>query len=79
MADRPLSFQKLTRILSRYGVSAARQRGSHVVFSRRFPEGVFTYPVPKRKEVMVCYLQGCRRRFRLTPAHGITDEEFYGQ
>jgi predicted RNA binding protein YcfA (HicA-like mRNA interferase family) len=78
MADRSLSFQKLTRILARYGVIAARQRGSHVVFSKQFPEGVFSYPVPKRKDVMVCYVQGCRRKFRLTPAHGITDEEFYG-
>jgi predicted RNA binding protein YcfA (HicA-like mRNA interferase family) len=78
MADRPLSFQKLTRILCRYGVSVSRQRGSHVVFSKRFPEGEFSYPVPKRKDVMVCYVQGCRRKFRLTLAHGVTDEEFYG-
>ena len=78
MADRPISFQRLVRILSRYGVSAARQRGSHVVFSKRFPEGVFTYPVPKRKEVMVCYVQGCRRKFRLTPRTALRMKNYYG-
>jgi hypothetical protein len=79
MPDRPLKLRDLERILRHFDVFADRSRGkgSHILFFRRFAEGVFTYPVPNRAEVKLCYVRDCRRRFRLTPEDGITDEEFY--
>jgi hypothetical protein len=79
--DRPLKLRELRRILSRYGVfeDSSRGKGSHTVFYRRFPDGLFSYPVPTTRDpVLVCYVKGCRKKFRLTPEHGVSDEEFYG-
>ena len=79
MADRPLKLRKLKKILRRYGVrvDTSRGKGSHVLFWRTFPEGEFSYPVPNQSDVKVCYVKGCRRRFRLTPEEGVSDEDFY--
>jgi len=48
MADRSIKMRELKSTLSRYGVDAdeSRGKGSHVLFSKKFAEGVFTYPVP---------------------------------
>jgi hypothetical protein len=78
--DRPLPFRRLQAILARYGVGVDRSRGkgSHVLFFRDFPQGRFTYPVPTHgKDVLVVYVRGCRKRFRLTPVDGVSDDEFY--
>jgi len=49
------------------------------VFYRDLPDGRFTYPVPTHdKDVKICYVRGCRKRFRLMPADGVSDKEFYG-
>lgn len=80
MADRPLKLKELKAILRRYGVGveAGRGKGSHLLFSKEFPEGVFTYPVPTHnKEVLICYVRGCRKKFRLRESDGISDKEFY--
>lgn len=68
--DRPLPLKRLRKALRHFGVSEdpSRGKGSHTLFYKAFPEGVFTYPVPTDKDpVLVCYVKGCRRRFRLTP------------
>lgn len=81
MADRTIKLKTLRRILRRYGVEKVRSRGkgSHVLFRKEFPEGVFTYPVPDRKDVDVRYVRECRKKFRLTAEDGVSDEEFYGK
>jgi len=45
---------------------------------KKVANGVLTYPVPTKHEpVLICYVKGCRRKFKLTPADGISDKEFY--
>jgi predicted RNA binding protein YcfA (HicA-like mRNA interferase family) len=82
MADRTLKLRDLKRRLGRYGVTwdESRGKGSHLVFMRTIDGGVFTYPVPTHSEdVLVCYVRGARRRFRLTAEDGVTDAAFYGK
>ena len=82
MADRSIKMRDLKAILARYGVSwtAGRGKGSHILFEKTFPEGVFSYPVPTHDtDVKVYYVQGCRKKFRLRGTDGITDGEFYGK
>jgi hypothetical protein len=81
MADRPMKLRDLRAALRRYGVGErpARGKGSHTLFFRQFPEGEFTYPVPTNRDpVLICYVKGCQRRFRLTVQDGISDKDFYG-
>jgi hypothetical protein len=80
MADRTIKLRRLRRILRRYGVQEdpSRGKGSHVYFFRQLPEGTVGYPVPNKSDVKTPYVTGCRRRFRLTPADGVTDADFYG-
>ncbi|MBI1903990.1 MAG: hypothetical protein HYS13_23055 [Planctomycetia bacterium] len=77
MAKR-LTLKEFRRKLRHFGVSEdpSRGKGSHTLFFKAFPgEGVFAYPVPTHtKDVHPCYVSGARRRFRLTPEFGVTDE-----
>ena len=82
MADRSIKMTELQAILRRYDVECTKSRGkgSHLMFSRVLPEGTFTYPVPTHdKDVKICYVRGCRKRFRLRVQDGITDKDFYGK
>jgi len=81
MADRPLKLPALRRCLFQFNVweDSSRGKGSHTMFFRRLPEGVFGYPIPTHeKEVRKHYVTGCRRKFRLTPEFGVSDDSFYG-
>jgi hypothetical protein len=78
--DRPLPLKRLRRILRSFDVEEdeSRGKGSHTLFYKTFPDGTYTYPVPTHKDpVLVCYVKGCWRRFRLTPEHGVSDKDFY--
>jgi len=79
MADRSLKLRYLRKILKRYGVAEDRAagKGSHTTFFKQFPEGIFTYPVPTHGDVLICYVKGCRKKFRLRVEDGVTDDEFY--
>ncbi len=80
MADRNLKMKQLKAILRRYGVTSSTQRGkgSHLLFSKAFPEGTVSYPVPTHgTDVMVCYVRGCRKKFRIRVQDGVSDQEFY--
>lgn len=80
MADRPLKLKDLRRILKRYDVEedSSRGKGSHTLFFKKFPEGVFSYPVPtSRNDILACYVKNCRKKFRLTEQDGISDTDFY--
>jgi hypothetical protein len=74
-------MKELRRILKRFGVEedTSMGKGSHTTFLLRKSNGVISYPVPTtRKDVLVCYVRGCRKAFGLTVADGISDEAFYG-
>jgi hypothetical protein len=82
MARQRLKLRDLRKILRSFGVveDVAAGKGSHTVFRRQLPEGVFSYPVPTTSDdVHPKYVKGCRERFRLTPEDGISDEAFYGR
>jgi hypothetical protein len=82
VADRSIKLSKLKSILRRYEVECdvARGKGSHLLFTRAMENGVFSYPVPTHgKDVKVCYVTGCRKRFRLREEDGVSDKEFYGR
>jgi len=81
MADRRLPLKKLRRIARRFGVEedVSGGKGSHTKFFQTIDGRKFTYPIPtSSKEIEQCYVAGFRRRFQLTPADGVSDEEFYG-
>lgn len=71
----------LRKILARYDVweDSSRGNGSHTMFFRRIDGCVFSFPIPTHgTDVLQCYVQNIRKRFRLTEADGVTDAEFYG-
>ncbi len=82
MGKRRLKLHDLRRILASFGVAEDKKagKGSHTVFYRAMPDGVFTYPVPTHgKDVKPCYVKGCRKRFRLLPDDGVTDDDFFSR
>lgn len=83
MADRPLKLKDLSKKLRKYGVEedSSIGKGSHTTFLKKFPEGIFTFPIPTHGSdvVKVCYGKGCRRKFRLRDEDGISDKDFYGK
>jgi len=79
--DRPLPLKRLRKILRAFGVEEdpKRGKGSHTYFFKEFADGEQGYPVPTdRNPVLVCYVQGCRKAFRLRPENGVSDKQFYG-
>ncbi|MEX0676622.1 MAG: type II toxin-antitoxin system HicA family toxin [Pirellulales bacterium] len=73
-----LKLRDLTRILQSYGVSFTKKRGKgdHILFWKQFTDGRFSYPIPDKPDVLPCYVKGARKKFRLLPSDGVTDEEF---
>jgi hypothetical protein len=84
MADRPLKLRDLRKILRRFDVAedTSRGSGSHTLFYKQFSDGTFfSYPIPTHGSdvVLVCYVKGCRKKFRLSQDDGVSDKEFYGK
>ncbi len=79
MADRRLPLRTLRKILKSFGVSenVSRGSGSHTYFFKAFEDGEFGYPIPRSKDVAICYVRGARKAFRLTEEYRISDAEFY--
>ncbi len=79
MGDRSIKLRRLRQILKRFGVEwdPGRGKGSHGMFEKVMHGGVFTYPVPDQTDVLVCYVRGCRKKFKLTAEDGVSDDEFY--
>ena len=76
MPDKPLKLHDLRRLSAAYGISEdkSKGKGSHTTFVL----GTSTFPVPTSKgDIKRQYVTACRRRFRLTPADGVSDEDFY--
>jgi hypothetical protein len=74
-----MKLRNLKRILRSFGVNEARSRGKgdHILFWKDFADGRFSYPIPDKPDVLPCYVKGARKKFRLLPADGISDEEFF--
>ena len=78
--DRPLSLKKLRRALKAFGVheDPSRGKGSHTYFHSEIEGDEVGYPVPtSRDPILICYVQGARRKFKLTAKDGFGDKEFY--
>lgn len=78
--DRPLPLKRLRRILKAFDVQEdpSRGKGSHTYFFKVIDDAEAGYPVPTNKNpVLICYIQGVRRKFKLTPNDGVSDKEFY--
>ena len=80
MANRPLKLRELRKILKGFGCweEESRGKGDHTMFFRKIGESTFSYPVRNKPDVLVCYVAGVRRKFKLTADDGISDAEFYG-
>ena len=82
MGDRLLKLKTLRKRLRAFGVQEdpSRGKGSHTMFVKIFDDGTSTYPIPTtRKDILACYVTGCRRVFRLTEEDGVSDADFYGE
>jgi hypothetical protein len=82
MAKHRLSLKQLRKILRSFNVGEdpSGGKGSHTLFYKQFTDGMFTYPVPTNNNpVLPCYVNGSRKKFRLTEADGVSDEEFFGR
>ena len=82
MAKQRVTIHELRRILRRYGVveDSSRGKGSHTLFDKQIDDGEFTYPISTHgQDVNPAYVKGTRRKFRLTPADGVSDDEFFAQ
>jgi hypothetical protein len=82
MADQPLKYRRLLRILKRFNAYEEKKRGKgsermlcRVVEGRleRFPIRCHNENEDKPRAVV----KAVRRRFRLTKEDGVPDEEFY--
>jgi predicted RNA binding protein YcfA (HicA-like mRNA interferase family) len=60
-----LSSKEVCAILSRYGFTEMRQRGSHIVVQRRLPDRTITVPVPNHDEIRIGTLQSIIRQSEL--------------
>ena len=81
MGKHRLKLNDLRRILASFDVSedTSGGKGGHTLFWKQFPDGRFTYPVPNKRDVLPCYVKGCRKKFRLLPEDNVTDDEFYSR
>ena len=78
----PFPLKKLRRILKSYDAweDSSRGKGSHTMFFRRVDGSLYSYPIPThRPEINDSYVRGVRKRFKLTPADGVSDEVFFGR
>ena len=76
-----LKLRELRKILNSFGVgdSTDRGKGGHILFSANIKGQQVSFPVPGAKEVLDCYVNGCRRKFELTTTDGISDKDFYSR
>ena len=61
-----LSGREVIKALSKVGFVVARQKGSHVIMKKKFPEGEIATVVPNHKEVDKGTLLEIIRQARLT-------------
>ena len=59
---RILSGKQVCAILMSHGFVEVRQRGSHIVMQKRFPDTTLTVPVPNHAELRIGTLQSIIRQ-----------------
>lgn len=59
---RILSGKQVCDILSRHGFLEVRQRGSHIIMQKQFPDTTLTVPVPNHTELRMGPLQSIIRQ-----------------
>jgi len=84
MAKKRLKHGPLMKILRRYGVEEDRKRakGSHRLLIRRVDGQVLKTAIKFHRsgqEYSERTIEAIRRSLRLTPADGVSDDEFYGR
>lgn len=82
MSTPRLNLSQLRKILRNFDVSEdpSAGKGSHTVFIKVIEGKRMTYPVPTTgQDVLPCYVKGCRKKFKLLPRDGVSDDEFYGR
>lgn len=79
VGKRRIKLRELRKIMGHFGVSedTSRGKGGHTLFYKKLDDGTFSYPVPTENNVLPCYVKACRKKFRLTIEHGVSDEEFF--
>ena len=82
MADHPLPYRKLRKILASFGIQEDKRRGkgSERMFVGIVDGHVIRYPTKCHSESDIkprAVIQAIRRTFRLTKADGIEDKDFY--
>jgi predicted RNA binding protein YcfA (HicA-like mRNA interferase family) len=60
-----LSGKDLCKILELHGFVNVRQRGSHVVMQKKFPDTTITVPVPMHAEMKIGTLHSIIRQSKL--------------
>jgi hypothetical protein len=82
MADQPLQYRRLVRIIKRFGgfEDKRRGKGSERMLCRMVEGRLERYPIRCHNEGEVkprAVVRAIRRRLRLTKEDGISDWEFY--
>ncbi len=77
----PFPLKKLRKILKSFGAweDSSRGKGGHTAFLFEVGDHTELYPIPNKREILDCYVSGVRRKFKLTKADGISDEDFFGR
>ena len=78
--DKSLSKQRLWRILKHFSIGIKQgKKSTHFKLTATMDGVKHVYTIAVHKgEVDRVYIRALWRKFRLTPKHGITDEDFYG-
>lgn len=78
----PVPFKKFKKALQHYNAweEPSRGKGGHTAFLRDVGGGrIELFPLPKKKEVLDSYVKAARRKLRLMPSDGVSDEDFAAQ
>lgn len=81
MGKHRLKLRELRKILRSFGIEEdpSRGHGGHTMFFQHCENGTFSYPVLTDRNVLPCYVKGCRKKFLLLPKDGVADEDFFGR
>ena len=76
-----LKLRDLRKILRSFGMNedTSRGKGGHTLFWKDFADGHFSYLIPNKTDVLMRYVKGARKKFRLLSEDGVTDEDFFGR
>jgi len=84
MAEQPLSYRRLRRILHAFGIEedVSRGKGSHRTFVGVVDGRIVKYPTKCHNENQpkpMAVVKAIRRAFKLTAVDGIADRDFYSR